>query len=317
LVSARPTGGTAIPTDVTTTKDLAMPTMPLGALNPALLAQCPTRPVPENAQRLPIHVTIWGDGPRVFMVHGGVQGGIGGGPVNFQGQKPLAARGWRIELIDRPGFGDSPSRGPDDMAADAVLIADHLGDGCHLVGHSFGGAEALLAAARRPEATRSLILIEPALQPLLVVEDPTGPGARAAANVVMKFLLTAQTPAEFAETFARSMGRTESGEINVSAANIAGDAARATALGCSLLQARAVSPTEMLAAAQAVKAAAIPTLVISGGYSDGQAATADTVARVTGGRHVIVSCSSHFVQQANPEEFNRVADAFWREADAA
>ena len=293
-----------------------MPSAELGAVNPALLQQCPARPVPPDALSLPIHVTTWGGGSRVLMVHGGVQGGIGGGPVNFDGQRALAERGWRIELIDRPGFGGSPSRGPDDMDADAAIIADHLGDGCHLVGHSFGGAEALLAAARRPGAVRSLILIEPALQPLLVAEDPSNAAAKAAGEVVMQYLLTAKTPAEFAETFTRSMGRTESGEDNVSAASIADDHAKATALGCSLLQARMVSPHDMLAAARAVKAAAIPTLVISGGYSDGQAATAEAVARITGGHHTIVKCASHFVQQANPEEFNRVADAFMREAEA-
>lgn len=290
-----------------------MSTAPLGAINPSLLEQCAVRPVPPDAQSLPIHVTRWGSGPRALMVHGGVQGGIGGGPVNFEGQKPLSEMGWQLELIDRPGFGSSPSRGPDDMEADAIIIAEHLGEGCHLVGHSFGGAEALLAAGRRPEAVRSLILIEPALQPLLVAENPSSPAAKAAMDVVVKFLLTAKTPAEFAVTFAQSLGRSESGGINSSAANIVNDDAKATALGCSLLQSCAASPQAMLAAAHAVKAAGIPTLVISGGYSDGQAATADAVARTTGGRHVIVKCASHFVQQANPEEFNRVADAFWRE----
>jgi pimeloyl-ACP methyl ester carboxylesterase len=41
-------------------------------------------------------------------------------------------------------------------------IAELMGSGAHLVGHSYGGLVAMLAAARRPEATRSLTLLEPA-----------------------------------------------------------------------------------------------------------------------------------------------------------
>jgi pimeloyl-ACP methyl ester carboxylesterase len=37
-----------------------------------------------------------------------------------------------------------------------------MGDGAHLVGHSYGGLGILCAAARRPEATLSVALLEPA-----------------------------------------------------------------------------------------------------------------------------------------------------------
>jgi pimeloyl-ACP methyl ester carboxylesterase len=36
-----------------------------------------------------------------------------------------------------------------------------LGDGAHLVGHSYGALGALFAAALRPDAVRSLTLVEP------------------------------------------------------------------------------------------------------------------------------------------------------------
>ncbi len=49
-----------------------------------------------------------------------------------------------------------------DFELDAPLVADLLGgEGAHLVGHSYGGVICLLAAARRPEAVRSLTVIEP------------------------------------------------------------------------------------------------------------------------------------------------------------
>ncbi|MBA2933514.1 alpha/beta hydrolase [Sphingomonas sp. CGMCC 1.13654] len=293
-----------------------MPTKPMGAVNPALMAHCPERPRPENADKLPVHVTPWGDsGPSVLLVHGGVQGGIGGGPVNYEGQKPLAERDWRLRLIDRPGFGESPSRGADDMEADSILIAELLGNGSHLIGHSFGGAEALLAAARRPDAVRSLILIEPALQPMRLAMANTD--ASAQKDAIVGFVLSATSPGEFAINFARSMGRSEDGGDNVSVANIIDDPDKAAALGCSLLRSQAVSPQEMLAAAHAVRDAGIRTLVVSGGYSDRQEASCDLVASETGGKRVVIDCGSHFIQQAKPAEFNDIADRFMRDAERA
>ncbi len=131
----------------------------------ALLSQCPSMPVPPAVETasLPINLTHWGKaGPRMLLIHGGVQGNLGGGPLTFAKQEVLGQNGWQLILPDRPGFGKSPSRGPDDMESDAVWISDMLDD-VVLVGHSFGGAEALLAAARRPDSVRALILVEPAL----------------------------------------------------------------------------------------------------------------------------------------------------------
>jgi pimeloyl-ACP methyl ester carboxylesterase len=41
------------------------------------------------------------------------------------------------------------------------MFAELLGDGAHLVGHSYGAVIALLVAAERPEAVRSLTVSEP------------------------------------------------------------------------------------------------------------------------------------------------------------
>ena len=285
-----------------------------------LLAQCPAQPTlgKAEADALPIHITTWGEaGPIVHLIHGGVQGGIGGGPVNFAEQKPLSTRGWRLRLVDRPGFGQSPSRGPDDMEADAAWIAEELGASSHLIGHSFGGAEALLAAALRPQAVRSLILIEPALQPMLATdpESMENPDVRAGLQIVAQFIITARTPGEFATSFAQSLGKGKDGGPNPSAAAIEAHPEKAAALGCAVLQARMASPAGMRQAAEVVAHLHIPVLVISGGYSPGQDATGAVIAKLTGGRHVIVRAPNHFVQQENPEAFNETADAFMREAD--
>ena len=88
-----------------------------------LVAQCPKPPALTDAEaaKLPIHVTRWGSaGPRVLIIHGGVQGGAGGGPATFAKQESLGEEGFRVEVVDRPGFGGSPTRGLDDMERDSV-----------------------------------------------------------------------------------------------------------------------------------------------------------------------------------------------------
>lgn len=81
----------------------------------------------------------------------------------FAAQRPLADERTLL-LVDRRGYGRSPDTDRSDFATDAedlVALLDTCPDGAHLVGHSNGGLAAMLAAARRPEAVRSLALIQP------------------------------------------------------------------------------------------------------------------------------------------------------------
>jgi pimeloyl-ACP methyl ester carboxylesterase len=103
-----------------------------------------------------LHVERWGHGPPVLLVHGSVADAAS----TWAEQRPLAER-WRLVVLDRPGFGANPPAERVDFETDAPLVAEHLADGAHLVGHSYGGVISLLAAARRPEAVRSLTVIEP------------------------------------------------------------------------------------------------------------------------------------------------------------
>jgi pimeloyl-ACP methyl ester carboxylesterase len=280
-----------------------------------LTKQCPQPVVPANSTSFPVHITIWGNkGPAVWLIHGGVQGGIGGGPASFFGQKSLTDRGWQIRLIDRPGFGQSPSRGSDDMNADARLIADRLDENSRLIGHSFGGAEALLAAALRPAAVRSLILVEPALMQL-VASDPANPVIRDSMRRLGSSILSAKTPANFAASFAHGLGTGIDGRPNPSAEVLQTHPEKAEMLGCALLQSRLASVDEMREAAQTIVSARIPVLVISGGYDKGQDAVAELLARQLHGLHVIVPSPNHFIQNSNSREFNKVVDAFMRKVE--
>jgi pimeloyl-ACP methyl ester carboxylesterase len=93
---------------------------------------------------------------RIVLVHGSVVGGR----ATWAAQQPLAER-FRLHVVDRPGFPPNPPVDRVDFEQDAKLVADLLEPEDHLVGHSYGGVIALLAASARPDALRSLTVIEP------------------------------------------------------------------------------------------------------------------------------------------------------------
>jgi pimeloyl-ACP methyl ester carboxylesterase len=106
-----------------------------------------------------LHVEHWGTGTPVVLVHGS----LATGAQEWDAQRPLADEGFHLTVVDRRGYGSSPAASGEDFVVDGADVAALLGDGAHLVGHSYGGLGALLAAAQRPEATLSLTLLEPAV----------------------------------------------------------------------------------------------------------------------------------------------------------
>jgi pimeloyl-ACP methyl ester carboxylesterase len=93
---------------------------------------------------------------RLVLVHGSVVGGA----LTWRTQRPLAER-YELVVLERPGFPPNPPIERVDFEPQAELVADLLGPRDHLVGHSYGGVIALLAAAHRPELLASLTVIEP------------------------------------------------------------------------------------------------------------------------------------------------------------
>ena len=252
-----------------------------------------------------IHTTYWGgSGPRVVMVHGGAQGSKAAGERNFAAQRPLAEEGWRLVVPDRPGHGKSPSPGRgDDSEADAVWVADLLGDGAHLVGHSFGGLVALAAAARRPDAVLSLTLIEPALHKI-ATRDPA----------VRKFLLrlAAGTLLSFSPL---TRARRVMGTLHIPVADFGRDNEELRAMGVALRRMKVPAKAAIERNLAAVKTAGIPLLIVSGGSSQAFVAAGEAGAAMGGGKHVIAPAEHHFPQW-NGESFNRLLTGFWRESGA-
>jgi pimeloyl-ACP methyl ester carboxylesterase len=93
---------------------------------------------------------------RLVLVHGSVVGAQG----TWAAQRPLAER-FELVLVERPGFPPNPPVARVDFESDAGFVSELLREGDHLVGHSYGGVIALLAAAHRPETLASLTVIEP------------------------------------------------------------------------------------------------------------------------------------------------------------
>lgn len=102
-------------------------------------------------------IDTFGTGTPAVLVHGS----LATGAQEWEAQRPLAEADFRLIVPDRRGYGQSPSAKGEDYLQDGDDIAELLGDGAHLVGHSYGCLGAMVAAARRPEATLSLALLEP------------------------------------------------------------------------------------------------------------------------------------------------------------
>jgi pimeloyl-ACP methyl ester carboxylesterase len=232
------------------------------------------------------------------MVHGGVQGGGSAGERNFIMQKPLAER-WQLIVPDRPGHGLSPDPGrPDDYDADGELVAELLGDGAHLVGHSFGGCVALAAAAKRPAAVHSLTLIEPGMQ-AFAIGDPR----------VMRFVFSLVTT-RFVAFSPESRGKRIIRLLGIPP-EMRGAAGPEELKRLSEAVARAKFPSKKILAAQLadVKRRAIPLLLVTGGWSPAFEATADRVAAAGGGRRAVVKSGHHFPQFV-ADKFNPLLEDF-------
>jgi pimeloyl-ACP methyl ester carboxylesterase len=112
--------------------------------------------VAERLTASDLDVRRLGEGPPVVLVHGSIVEAR-----RTWRQQLVLAEHWSLCIPNRPGFAGSPPLERGDFEAEAPLIAELLGDGAHLVGHSYGAVIALLAAAQRPEAVRSLTVSEP------------------------------------------------------------------------------------------------------------------------------------------------------------
>ena len=82
------------------------------------------------------------------------------GSRTWGAQRPLPER-FTLVVPKRSGYPPNPPLERIDFDVQADELADLLEPGDHVVGHSYGGVVALLAAERRPDAVASLAVVEP------------------------------------------------------------------------------------------------------------------------------------------------------------
>ncbi|MEU8136727.1 alpha/beta fold hydrolase [Streptodolium elevatio] len=102
-----------------------------------------------------------GDGPLVVLAHG-----MGDHRRVFREMAALLAdSGYRAVSVDLRGHGDSntgwPSYTRTDTAADLLALVRHLGGPAVVVGHSFAGGSATIAAALEPTLVSRIVEIGP------------------------------------------------------------------------------------------------------------------------------------------------------------
>lgn len=240
-----------------------------------------------------------GQGPRVLLVHGGVLAG----ELCWRQQLPLADR-YALEIVDRAGYGRSHrlSSG-EDLDRDAPLVAELLAGGAHLVGHSSGAVAAMLAAALRPQAVRSLTLCEPPAFQL----TPGSAEAQQMARELEEHLHMPGDDAQWLRGFLDIVGRT-----------VVIPDALPPPLQHGVRAVRAVRrrPWEGELPVDQLAMVPFPKLVISGDHSPAFEAVCDALAARLQARRAHVTGAGHATPEAG-DAFNQTLVAFIAQCGSA
>ena len=267
--------------------------------------------MPDEPAVSPLNVVVWGDGEPVVCVHGSLSWGT----FAFRAQRPLAeARS--LVLPDRRGYGASAASGPPDFEVDAGDVAALLGDGAHLVGHSYGAVVALLVAARRPDAVRTLTVVEPAAL-------ATARGNAAVEQLIgtlsdVNAAAGSLTPAEFVVRFLEALGY-RSGVDMPGRPKLTPESAHAAAATMTERP-----PWQAEIPLEALASAGHPVLVVGGRWDNIAAgeqalgrrafgAVGDALTEALDARRLIIDGWAHGCQYSG-KPFNDALRSFWQNA---
>jgi pimeloyl-ACP methyl ester carboxylesterase len=244
-----------------------------------------------------LEVQRLGEGPPILFIHGDIVGPS----LTWRKQRELADR-WRLIIPSRPGFGESPPLERNDFEVEAPMFAELLGEGAHLVGHSYGAVIALLVAAERPEAVRSLTVSEPGC---LRVAEGTPVVDEMIANGKRLFREGRAIPDEmFLQLF-----RSGAGSAYTTPEQLPKELLR----GVELLKRERPSweaeiPLERLAAAD------FPVLALSGGHSPAFEAVCDSLAEALSAEREVIPGRGHTVPSTGAP-YNERLEAFMLAAE--
>jgi pimeloyl-ACP methyl ester carboxylesterase len=226
------------------------------------------------------------------LVHGGL-----GPELTWERQHQLAER-WTLLIPTRRGFAGGDGAERQDFERDAEDLLPLLTDGAHLVGFSYGGLGAAIAAERAPSRVRSLTLIEPPLY----LAAPDHEGVEELASAGDEFLSGEADPGTEAAFLALA------GLTGESAARHRDEIERAT------LAARGGrSPREARPDLDAIAASAVPAMVVSGDHHPAIEALCDALAERLGARREALPGAGHAVPRA--AGFNALLEDFLRSTD--
>lgn len=243
-----------------------------------------------------LFVNTSGTGTPVLLVHGS----LAAGAEEWQAQQPLADDGFRLSVIDRRGYGQSPAVEGEDYLRDAEDIGELIGDGAHLVGHSYGAVGAMCAAARRPEATLSLALLEP---PAFAFGQDH-PVARVLVGNLRALWKEDLPDDEWLVRFLKAVG---------SDAHALPAEVLAAAVPLVPLLRRGRPPWHPDLPLAELASATFPKLVVSGGHSGAFDAICDDLAERIGASRAVVEGAGHEIQFTGAP-LNEILLALWRAA---
>jgi pimeloyl-ACP methyl ester carboxylesterase len=227
-----------------------------------------------------IAVARQGSGPEVLLVHGGASP-----ETTWSGLEHLSRR-WTLMYAYRRGFAPSPEPpgGRQDFELDATDICELLDGRPHLVGHSYGGVGAAIAAIRRPAQVRSLTLVEPAL--FFPRDDPEVARFKRMGEQFLTHGL--ETPPATLREFLVIAGAPVPEQ---------GPLPEAVLRGVRRAQGSR-PPSDACPPLDVLRNAGIPTLVASGDHHSVIERMCDAVAAATGAQRVIAPGAGHFVAAA-------------------
>ena len=242
-------------------------------------------------------IVAWGQGEPVVLVHGS---GDTDPAFVWNNQRPLAER-YQLLVITRPGYGEQPVVSRETVAQDVgeLLALLQSKGGGHLVGYSYGGSIALMAAARRPDLIRSLAVIEP----------PAFAAARGhpAVEEQINKLKTAYEPErpltteEFLIRFMRAFDQDIPDTFILPPED------------CKGIEAMRAEPAPWLLEIplEALEATSFPKLVISGNWHPAFEAVADVLTQRLQAEHIVCEGNGHYILDTG-ERINQHLDAFLR-----
>ncbi|HEV2121509.1 MAG TPA: alpha/beta hydrolase [Chloroflexota bacterium] len=228
----------------------------------------------------PVHYLVAGSGEAVVLIHG-----LSGSTLWWRPTLPALLPGYRVFLVDLPGFGRMRRMARQFALSNAAhWLADWMQAvglrEANVVGHSMGGYIALQLAAIAPHAVSRLILVTPAGMPKSrTILGYTLPLIRALPHMAPRFFPV-----------------------------LVADALRAGPLTV-LRAARDLTAQDVRAAASEVRA---PTLIVCGRHDTLVPPSAGTVLRqlLPNARYLLIDGAGHVPMYERPSAFNEALLAF-------